>query len=349
MEHNGMLDKGSRAAWSGGSDDRGNGKRSRVPGRALLGGLRMIRPVALLGALALAALPASASEDSGHAKKAEEHANVEKVEKVDHSGAGKKSSSVLAALSSPGQKSDSGPNPDHGAAKGEAPHWTYSGDVGPAHWGSLSADFEACEAGRMQSPIDIQAGESVRAGVADIEFDYRLTPLKILHNGHTVQVNYEPGSGITVDGKEFALLQFHFHTPSEHRVNGRQMPAEAHFVHLGEGGELAVVGVFLEWGEENLALSEFWNEVPTETTPERLFEHIAINARDILPPDLTYYRYMGSLTTPPCSEGVNWYVATEFIDASEAQILSLTAAIGPNARPVQARHNRLLLRPVGVN
>lgn len=223
-------------------------------------------------------------------------------------------------------------------------HWAYEGKNGPDHWGDLSPDFGMCGHGTMQSPIDI-AGFS-GASVEPIDFDYNLTPLEIVHNGHTVQLNYQPGSGITVSGKHFELLQFHFHSPSEHSVAGRQAAMEAHFVHKSADGELAVVGVMIEAGEENMALREPWAIMQKKAGKPRHEERVVINGRDLLPRDTGYYRYMGSLTTPPCSEGVNWYLLTEPVSASIEQIRKFGHAVDANNRPTQAVKNRLVLAPM---
>jgi carbonic anhydrase len=234
----------------------------------------------------------------------------------------------------------------HGqAAPAESGHaaWGYAGRNGPEFWGRLSPDYAACGTGATQSPIDIDASHGQSGGLSHI--DYRLTPLSILHNGHTVQVNYAPGSGVTVDGERYELLQFHFHVPSEHWVNGKPAAMEAHMVHKNAQGGLAVVGVLIESGAANLALQEMWPHMPRNQAPERTVPNVLVNARDLLPVDGGYHRYMGSLTTPPCSEGVKWFVMHEPVQASVEQIERLVAAVGQNARPVQALNNRLLLAP----
>ncbi len=222
--------------------------------------------------------------------------------------------------------------------------WGYEDKTGPSRWAKLSKDYRLCGIGETQSPIDIS--QISGASVEPIEFDYNLTPLEVVHNGHTVQVNYRPGSGITVDGKRYELLQFHFHSPSEHSVAGRQAAMEVHFVHQSADGELAVVGALIEVGEENMALREPWAIMPKKAGKPRLEERVLINGRDLLPRDTGYYRYMGSLTTPPCSEGVNWYLLTQPISASMEQVRKFTAAVDANNRPTQALNNRLVLAPM---
>ena len=229
-------------------------------------------------------------------------------------------------------------------AGGHGIKWGYEGKTGPSRWAKLSKDFRLCGRGTTQSPIDIS--EISGTSAEPIAFDYNLTPVEIVHNGHTVQVNYQPGSGITVGGKRYELLQFHFHSPSEHSVAGRQAAMEVHFVHQSADGELAVVGALIEVGEENMALREPWAIMPKKAGKPRLEERVLINARDLLPRDKGYYRYMGSLTTPPCSEGVNWYLFTHPISASIEQVAKFAAAVDANNRPTQALNNRLVLAPM---
>ena len=248
---------------------------------------------------------------------------------------------------SSGSTSLSGPNGAASRSQGRG-HWGYEGNTGPEHWGALSADYHMCRDGQAQSPIDIDAADGNATG--EIEFDYHLTPMKVLHNGHTVQVNYAPGSGVTIKGKRYELLQFHFHTPGEHAVGGERALMEVHFVHKSADGQLAVIAAMMKAGEENLALREIWHGMPQRRAAEKESANITINARDLLPSNRTYYRYIGSLTTPPCSEGVNWLVLQEPITVSAQQAERFAKAVrGNNARPLQAVNNRLLLAPADVN
>ena len=235
----------------------------------------------------------------------------------------------------PSRHGKSGGNQGHGSG------WAYSGDAGPDHWGSLKPKFKACGIGTMQSPIDVRSSST--AAMTGIAFDYRIVPLTILNNGHTVQVNVAKGSGITVGGKRYELLQFHFHTPSEHVVDGRHFPLEMHLVHKSADGKLAVVGVFMQAGTDNGALHEIWNHLPGHKAAPRTIANVAINPRDLLPTERKYVRYMGSLTEPPCSEGVNWYVMQQPVTAGIGQIQAVTNIMGRNARPTQDRSNRLVM------
>ncbi len=235
-----------------------------------------------------------------------------------------------------------------GSAKKKSGHgatWSYSGKAGPSNWGKLSKDYHACLQGASQSPIDIGGTGFDGASVEPIQFDYSLSPVEFINNGHTVQVNYAPGSSMTVAGKRYELLQFHFHTPSEHAVNRQRGAAEAHLVHKSADGELAVVGVMMQEGAENLALSEFWGLMPRKAGETKRDKRTLINARDLLPHNTNYYRYMGSLTTPPCSEGVNWYVMSEPVTIGAGQLQQFAEVIGDNARPLQAVNRRLVLAP----
>jgi carbonic anhydrase len=227
------------------------------------------------------------------------------------------------------------------AAEKGAP-WNYKGNDGPAHWGDLSKKFATCKNGKMQSPIDLDhANESAEISLAAA---YKSVPLTIKHNGHTVQLDIPSGSWMIAGGKAYKLLQFHFHTASEHVVDGEAYPMEAHFVHAADDGSLAVISVFFVEGTENQALKAVFDHLPTSKTKAKTVAS-KINPAYILPGDPDFYRYRGSLTTPPCSEGVNWFVIQAPEQASKAQIEAMTKAIGPNARPAQPTNNRLIVEP----
>ena len=224
------------------------------------------------------------------------------------------------------------------------PHWAYSGEGGPANWGDLKDDYAACGRGSQQSPIDIRSDAAISADLGAIQFNYKATPLKVLNNGHTVQVNYAPGSSITVAGKTYQLLQFHFHTPSEHMVDGEAAPMELHFVHRNDAGDLAVVGVMTKKGQMHEALQPLWDHLSHEINVEMTVPGMHVDAAALLPrQSRDYYHYMGSLTTPPCSEIVSWFVLKEPIVVSETQVARFIDTIGANARPVQAINRRLVV------
>lgn len=182
-----------------------------------------------------------------------------------------------------------------------------------------------------------------------MSFAYDPTPLRVLNNGHTVQVNYEHGSTMTVEGKTYELVQFHFHAPSEHAIDGKLCDMEVHLVHRNSEGKLAVISILMNVGRENLALREIWQNLPRQVGPENLVQRNVVNAHDFLPHNATHYRYMGSLTTPPCSEGVNWFVMSQPIEVSREQVEQFASIIGANNRPLQEVNNRLILAPRGTN
>jgi len=221
-------------------------------------------------------------------------------------------------------------------------HWGYEGEGGPAHWGTLKPEYALCGSGMSQSPIDID--KTYKAALEDIAVSYKETPLRIVNNGHSIQINYEPGSSITVDGKTYELLQFHFHAPSEHTVKGKFYDMELHLVHKNERDELAVVGVFMKKGESNKIIQVLWDNLPTEIDKENVVSGISVNASGLLPDDSSYYHYFGSLTTPPCSEGVNWSVMKTPIEVSEAQIEKFKSVMGvATNRPVLPVNKRFVL------
>jgi carbonic anhydrase len=227
------------------------------------------------------------------------------------------------------------------ASAGESTHWGYSGAQGPEHWGEIDPHFTACKTGRTQTPIDIT--DRVEADLPRIGFHYKPGGHDEVNNGHTIQVNYDAGSTITLDGRELTLKQFHFHTPSENHIDGHEFPMEAHLVHADAEGNLAVIAVMFEEGPENLALAPPWAAMPLaqgHTT------HLAskASAEALLPADRAYYRFEGSLTTPPCTEGVTWLVMKHPVSASHGQLMKFARAMGhPNNRPIQPLNARVVL------
>lgn len=228
------------------------------------------------------------------------------------------------------------------AVAGGSTHWTYTGHPGPEHWGELSPAFATCAAGKNQSPVDLTG--FTEAELTPISFDYRSAGNEILNNGHTVQVNVKPGSHITVNGHIYELGQFHFHTPSKNHINGKSFPMEAHFVHADKDGNLAVVAVMFDEGNANAELAKAWAEMPMKAGDEQLL-NTAVNPASLLPANRDYYRFSGSLTTPPCSEGVTWLVMQDSLPASAAQVAKFAKALpGPNNRPLQPLNARLIVR-----
>lgn len=222
---------------------------------------------------------------------------------------------------------------------GREVHWAYSGDTGPESWGRLKPEFQQCMVGKRQSPIDIRDGIPVQ--LDPIQFDYRPSNFRVIDNGHTVQVNVEPGNGITVTGHRYELVQFHFHRPSEERINGRQYDMVAHLVHKDMDGRLAVVAVLMEQGKAHPLVQQVWNNLPLEKN----LEQAAMSQMDLsllLPEQRQYYTYMGSLTTPPCTEGVLWMVMKQPAGMSREQIGVFSKLYPMNARPVQSQGGRLI-------
>jgi len=219
------------------------------------------------------------------------------------------------------------------------PVWRYGGVENPSQWGELSNDFALCESGKDQSPINIKVKDVVEGTPAKIDFDYKPSPLVVVNNGHTIQVNYAEGSTATIDGQKYALLQFHFHTPSEHEINDKASAMELHLVHRNEAGKLAVVGVLLTEGKANALIQEVWKNIPatgkTNTVSDRM-----INALSLLPSSKSYFSYDGSLTTPPCSEGVQWNILVEPTTVSEEQIETFEKIYQVDARPLQFTNQR---------
>lgn len=223
----------------------------------------------------------------------------------------------------------------------ETPHWEYEGEAGPDNWGKLDPSFALCSTGRAQSPIDVV--DAIPLDLSNINFSYSPSAMNIFNNGHTIQVNYDAGSSITYNENTYQLVQFHFHHPSEHFIDGKPSDMEIHFVHRDDVGNLAVVGVMLVAGDaDNEAYAPVFDNLPAEEGEPETTD-ITVNAADLLPTAKTFYTYTGSLTTPPCSQGVRWLLLTEPVELSEAQIEAFAAIFELNARPVQPLNERDLL------
>ncbi len=223
----------------------------------------------------------------------------------------------------------------------EAVCWGYEAENGPDIWGQLSSGYGLCSTGICQSPIDIV--HPTPAKLSLITFNYQSTPLNIRNTGNTIEVAYQSGSWIEVDGMKYHLLQFHFHAPSEHTVAGDLSDMEMHLVHESENGMLAVIGALIKSGSINTAFNPFWNYLPSTTGESKQIKDVILNAYDLLPIRKHTYRYTGSLTTPPCSEGVKWFVLTTPIEMSHSQIAAFKSIMFGNNRPVQPLNGRELL------
>lgn len=215
---------------------------------------------------------------------------------------------------------------------GHGEHWSYEGEGGPAQWGRMNAAWGTCANGTRQSPIDIRDG--FRVNLEPVQFNYKPTPFSVLDNGHTVQVSVGGGNAITVTGHSYELSQFHFHLPSEERVNGKGYPMVLHLVHKDAAGRLAVVALLVEEGEANDVVQQVWDNLPLEKN-DPLMATSMMEPAKLLPARRDYYTYMGSLTTPPCTEGVLWIVMKEPIHLSSQQIAIFARMYPMNARPIQ--------------
>jgi len=218
-------------------------------------------------------------------------------------------------------------------------HWDYEGAGAPDNWAKLDPKNQVCATGQRQSPIDIKDG--IKVDLEPIKFNYRPSTFRIVDNGHTVQVSVGDSS-ITLTGKTYELVQFHFHRPSEEKVNGQRFDMVAHLVHKSDDGQLAVVAVLLERGNENPFIQTLWNNLPLEKNSEVSPPDLVIDPSTLLPGNRSYYTYMGSLTTPPCSEGVLWLVMKQPASVSGDQINIFSRLYRNNARPIQPSAGRLI-------
>lgn len=217
--------------------------------------------------------------------------------------------------------------------------WSYDDEDGPTRWAKLRDDYAICATGKRQSPIDIREG--IKVNLEEIAFDYKPTLFRIIDTGHTVQVNVGEGLSLKISGKRYELLQFHFHRPSEERVNGRAYDMVVHLVHRNDEGQFAVVSVLLERGSENPLIQTLWNNLPLDQNIE-VAPVEAIDLNKLLPESRTYWTYMGSLTTPPCTEGVLWMVLKQPIPVSAEQVAIFSRLYRNNARPLQPSNGRLI-------
>ena len=238
-----------------------------------------------------------------------------------------------AAAAAPGASAGNGHGDSHSA------HWSYTGEAGPQNWARLKPEFAKCAEGARQSPINIRGG--IKVDLEPIGFEYRPSSFSVIDNGHTVQVNVDSGNAITIMGRRYELVQFHFHRPAEERVDGRVYDMVAHLVHKDPDGRLAVIAVLMDRGQAHPMIQTVWNNLPLERG-EEIGGTAQINLTALLPANRSYYTYMGSLTTPPCSEGVLWMVMKEPVQVSTEQIAIFSRLYPMNARPLQAMSGRLI-------
>lgn len=227
-----------------------------------------------------------------------------------------------------------------GNAHGGEAHWAYEGETGPQAWGGLKPEFNVCAIGKRQSPINIEDGGTLQGPAEPINFAYVSSNASVVNNGHTIQVDVQGDNSITVRGSNYRLLQFHFHTPSEEQINFKRFPMVAHLVHKNNEGQLAVVAVLLQEGDANPMVDKVWTYMPLDANDRVRMPQGLLDVNELLPKDQRYYQFMGSLTTPPCSEGVLWMVLKQPVTISKAQYKLFTQIYPNNARPVQALNGR---------
>ena len=272
-----------------------------------------------------------------------------------HSSAGSHSISPAAkALSSQryaqaraaavsGHASGNAPAATHaasGGSHGAEAHWAYEGDTGPQAWGTLKPEFNVCAIGKRQSPINIENGATLQGPAEPVQFAYSASDATVVNNGHTIQVDVQGDNSITVRGSNYRLLQFHFHTPSEEQINFKRFPMVAHLVHKNSEGQLAVVAVLLQEGNANPMVDAVWTYMPLDSGDRVRMPQGLLDVNELLPKDQRYYQFMGSLTTPPCTEGVLWMVMKQPVTLSKAQYKLFTQIYPNNARPVQPVNGR---------
>jgi carbonic anhydrase len=239
----------------------------------------------------------------------------------------------------PSEKED---HPESHASVGGTPHWSYDGEESPEHWAELSPEFIACAEGHFQSPIDLETYEAKKYHGDILEFHYHASPIDVVNNGHTIMAKIEERNHMLVnDEQSNELLQVHFHAPAEHQIDGIVYPMEMHMVHVNEQKDYAVVGIFIKEGAENEVLKDLWECMPTE-----YFQHNhgkeSCDLRAPIPENHAVIHYTGSLTTPPCSEGVEWYVMETPIELSKKQVMDFKSLYDHNARPVQNPEGRVI-------
>ncbi len=225
------------------------------------------------------------------------------------------------------------------AAGGHA-HWSYDGKEGPSHWGDLSEEFKTCKLGKSQSPLNIDTKLVKKSNAGQVKPSYKASDAELINNGHTIQVNLADGGLANLGGKDYKILQFHFHTPSEETVDGKAYPINAHLVHKSADGKLGVVGICFREGKENSALKDIFSGLPKSEAKSALKNKF--NANDLLPSSVANYSYTGSLTTPPCSEEVSFFILKTPIEMSTSQLGAFKKVFNMNARPVQPLNGRVI-------
>jgi len=231
----------------------------------------------------------------------------------------------------------------HTRAQWKTP-WSYQGPAGPEHWGALDPAYAACNAGKEQSPVDIESTSKEK--LPALRFDYRSGPLKyLINNGKTVRVNYHAPDNenfLFVGEQRYQLTQFHFHRPSEESIHGKTFVMVAHFMHESGDGKVAGVAVLLKLGNANPAVQQIWDHMPLVEGNEHEIPGVSLDPAGLLPRDLAYYTYEGSLTAPPCAEGVTWFVLQSPVEISSAQVAAFAKLYPHDVRPVQPLNGRVV-------
>ncbi len=221
------------------------------------------------------------------------------------------------------------------------PHWTYEGIAQSENWGSFCTAYKTCIEGQLQSPINIETSTIKSGSDLSIEFNYIPTLVDLVNNGHSFQANVEANEEFNIDNHCFSLQQFHFHEPSEHHLDGIIFPMELHFVHEDDEGNIAVVGVFVKEGKSHPVLEEIMNHLPSKKG-EHHFTQVSCDLLQLMPEQKSVFHYTGSLTTPPCSEGIEWFVMEQPIELSKTQIDQFKKHYHNNNRPIQNTAERLI-------
>lgn len=219
--------------------------------------------------------------------------------------------------------------------------WSYDGEKGPSHWGALDPDYALCNSGKAQSPVDIRNAR--KADLPALRFAYKPGPLTIINNGYTaVRVDYPPGNGnfLIVGGKRYELTQFHFHRPSEEKIKGKAYDMVLHLMHQGSDGKVVGVAVMLKEGRANPVIDRLWTHMPARAGEDHLIPRVTIDPQSLVPKKTGYYRYEGSVTAPPCSEGVTWYVMKTPVEVSRDEIAAFAKLYPHDVRPVQPLNGR---------
>jgi carbonic anhydrase len=221
--------------------------------------------------------------------------------------------------------------------------WSYEGPIGPEHWGDLDPDYAVCKTGKEQSPIDIRNAK--KASLPALRFEYKNGPLKIINNGYTaVRVDYAPGNGnfLIVGDTRYELTQFHFHHPSEETIGGKSFDMVIHLMHRGGDGKVAGVAVLLKAGSSNATIQKLWEHMPQTAGKAEEITGVGINPEGLMPRDTSYYRYLGSGTAPPCTEGVTWFVLKTLMEVSPKEINAFAKLYPHDVRPVQPLNGRIV-------